>query len=251
MAKGCLVINMETTSCDMHEELFVEIAYSQEPVPLDKEMVAEEWRYYKMSPAISSKYSAVAALTRLYDEACFYDRAITVCKLALRNSQLKEYRAELYFKMGEINEHKRDFDRALNSYLKSLRIGLGNGYMQYWLYKNITFCYLIKKDFSTAERHCRIAIDIGEANWIAERFREFDPNVSWEAWKNMGVVMEHAGKYLEAASFYTTAIKLSHRLSCPEISILHLRRLLKRHPDLVRAWKEPVEDLLTYYNVII
>ena len=63
--------------------------------------------------------------------------------------------------------------------------------------------------------------------------------------------MEHAGKYLEAASFYTTAIKLSHRLSCPEISILHLRRLLKRHPDLVRAWKEPVEDLLTYYNVII
>ena len=62
---------MEVISYDMHEELFVSILSPQEPVPLDKDRVAEEWRYYKMSPAISSKYSAVIDLTGLYNEACF------------------------------------------------------------------------------------------------------------------------------------------------------------------------------------
>ena len=89
---------MEMISCDMHEELFVEMISPQEPVPLNKERVAEEWRYYKMSPENSSKYAAIVELMVLYDEACFYDRAITVCKEALSNSLLKDYKAGLYFR---------------------------------------------------------------------------------------------------------------------------------------------------------
>jgi tetratricopeptide (TPR) repeat protein len=236
---------MEMTSHDMHEELFISILSPQEPVPLDKDRVAEQWRYYKMSPEISSKYSAIVDLMGLYAEACFYDRAITVCKQALGNPLLKEYQAELYFRMGQVSEQKRDFDMAFNCYLKSIDIGSDNPHFQYWQHNNIAFCYLIKRDFATAERHCQIAIDIDDTNW-KPRYDSWDRN--WNAWKNMGVAMEHTGRYLEAASFYTTGIKLSHG---NERAVLHLRRLLKRHPDLAHAWKEPVEDLLTYYNVII
>lgn len=236
---------MDTASCDMHEELFVEMISPQEPVPLEKDRVAEEWRYYKMSPEISSKYGAVVHLMGLYVEACFYDRAIIVCKEAMGNLLLKDYWAGLYFHMGQVCEHKKDFDMAFDSYFKSLDIGSGNPYFQYWQHNNLAFCYLIKKDFAAAERHCQIAIDIDDANW-KPRYDSWDRN--WNAWKNMGVAMEHTGRYLEAASFYTTGIKLSRG---NERAVLHLRRLLERHPGLAQAWKEAVEDLFTYYNVIV
>ncbi len=236
---------MEMISCDMHEELFVEMISPQEPVPLNKERVAEEWRYYKMSPENSSKYAAIVELMVLYDEACFYDRAITVCKEALSNSLLKDYKAGLYFRMGQVCEHKKDFDAAFESYHNSLDIGSINPHFQYWQHNNIAFCYLIKKDFIAAEKHCQIAIDIDDANW-KPRYDSWDRN--WNAWKNMGIAMEHTGRYMEAASFYTTGVKLSRG---GERAILHLRRLLQRHSDIAEKWKEPVEDLLTYYNVII
>ena len=124
-------------------------------------------------------------------------------------------------------------------------IGLVNPVLEYWQHNNIAFCCLIKKDFADAERHCQMAIDLDDTNW-KPRYDSWDRH--WNAWKNMGCCMEYTGRCLEAASFYTTAIKLSRG---GERAILHLRRLLKRHPDLAEAWQEPVEDLLTYYNVTV
>jgi tetratricopeptide (TPR) repeat protein len=236
---------MKMTSYDMHEELFISMMFPQNHVPLDKDRVAEEWRYYKMSPAISSKYSAVMELSELYKNSGFYDEAIAACEEALGNPQFKDYQAYSYFRMGQVSENKKDFSGALNSYLKSMDIVSNNRHLQYWQHNNIAFCYLIKKDFAAAERHCQIAIDIDDGNW-KPRYDSCERN--WNAWKNMGVAMEHTGRYLEAASFYTTAIKLSRGT---ERAVLHLRRLLKRHPDLAETWKEPVQDLLTYYQVVI
>jgi len=236
---------MEMITYDMQEELFVSMMYSKKIVPLDKDRVEEERRYYKMSPAISSKYSALFDLSDLYAEAGLYDEALSVCEEALSNPQFKKYQVNLFFWMGQISEHKLDFDAALHFYLKSIETGVENKMLQYWQHNNLAFCYLIKKDFIAAEKHCQIAIDMDDANW-KPRYDSWDRN--WNAWKNMGVAMEHTGRYLKAESFYTTGIKLS----CGgERAILHLRRLLERHPDLAGAWKEPVEDLLTYYNVVV
>ena len=223
--------NMAMTSCDMHEELFIEILYSEEPVPLDKDSVALEGRYYKTFSGISNKYkkySAICALTKLYKEAHFYDRAITVCKQALRSPLLKGFQAYFYDEIGKISQLKRDFDIALNFYHKGLDIGLART-SQHGTYNNVAFCYLIKKEFTTAEKYCLMAIDIDYA-YSKPSHDSWDRN--WNAWKNMGVAKEHTGRYLEAASCYTTAITLSPG---GELAVLHLRRLLERHPELAKT----------------
>ncbi len=234
-------------SCDMQEELFVSMMSSNDSVPLDNNRVAEERRYYEMTPEVSSKCRALYDLSGIYADAGLYDEAISVCQEGADNPLLKDYRASLYFRMGQISEHKRDFDAALAAYLESLRSVSANRYLQYWQYNNVAFCYLIQKNFAEAEKHCQTALDIDERTWI-EVERRYGESRNWNAWKNMGVAMEHTGRIKEAASFYTTGIKLSRGY---ERAVLHLRRLLKRHPDLAEAWKEPVQDLLTYYNVIV
>ncbi len=246
-SKACLKRNMKENSYDMQEELFVSSLWPQNYAPLDQGRVDEERRYYEMTPAISSKFSAAWDLTTLYIDAGFYDEAIAVCKEALGNPLLKNYEGRLFFKMGQISEHKKDFDAALQSYLKSIGADTDNIFLRYWQHNNIAFCYLIRKEFDKAEMHCRLALDFDEQDWKMN-WRNYGEDRHWNAWKNMGVVMEHTGRYNEAASFYTTAIKISRG---NERAVLHLRRLLKRHPYLLDWWKEPIVDLLIYYDVTI
>ncbi len=239
---------MDYSSCDMHEELFVEILSPQVHVPLDQEKVVHERRCYEMSPDPSSKWSATRDLAKLYADAGHYDQAVAICKEAMENPLLGDHRVDLWFQMGMISEHKRDFDAALHFYLNSFNAGSASSHFQYWQHNNVAFCYLARKEFALAETHCRKALDLDEINWIKGSGRFYGDSKHWNAWKNMGVVMEHTGRYLEAASFYTTGIKLSHG---NRRAVLHLRRLLERHPDVAASWKEPVQDLLTYYNVTV
>ncbi len=236
---------MIKNSYDMEEELFVAMMARKSFVPLDEKRIAEERRYYQMTPSADGKFSAVSELLNLYIDSGFFDEGITVCSEALENPLLKEHETTLYFWMGQISERKKDFDAALKFYLKSLDVGAAHPEFQYWQHNNVAFCYLMKQDFEQAEAHCRIALDLDDQNWKRSRFWS---DRHWNAWKNMGMAMECTGRYKEAASFYTTAIKLSPRC---ERAILHLRRLLTRHPDLAIAWKESVEDLATYYKVTI
>ncbi len=237
---------MEKLSFDMHEEMFLSM-FHREYVPLDKESVADERRYYEMTPGISSKWLALWELMKLYADAGLFDEAIGVCREALANPLLKEYHANAWFRMGQMNEHKKDFDAALQAYLNSIGVSMGGYEAGYWQHNNAAFCYLMRKEFDKAELHCRIAIDLDEQDWKGKRRRWGDP-LHWNAWKNMGAAMEYTGRYKEAASCYTAAIKFSRGT---ERAILHLKRLLKRHPDVAVYWKEPVQDLLTYYNVTV
>jgi tetratricopeptide (TPR) repeat protein len=238
---------MKDDTLDMHEEMFIAMMTPQEFVPLDPVKVADERRYYEMTPAISSKWSALWALMVLYDNAGLFDESIAVCREGLANPLLKEYHANAWFRIGQINEHKRDFDAALQAYLNSIETNSDGLEAQYWQHNNAAFCYLMKKEFDQAEVHCRIAIDLDEQDWKGKRRRWGDP-LHWNAWKNLGSAMEYTGRHRDAASCYSTAIRLSPR---NERAIAHLRRLLKRYPDVAAYWKETVEDLLTYYNVTI
>ena len=232
---------------DMHEELFVSMLSTRNLVPLDESKVKEERRYYEMTPTISGKWSAIGDLMELYIKAGHYDDAISFCNEVLKNPLLKEYYACLWFWIGQTNEHKEDFEAALDSYLRSIQIGTNNRYLKYWQFNNAGFCYLIRKDWVSAEKHCQIALEIDERTWIEVERRYGEP-LNYNAWKNMGVVMEHTDRLNEAASFYITAIKLSRG---EKRSVLHLRRLFHRHPELLNWWKEPVEDLRVYYDVDI
>ena len=63
-------------SCDMQEELFVSMMSSNDSVPLDNNRVAEERRYYEMTPEVSSKCRALYDLSGIYADAGLYDEAI-------------------------------------------------------------------------------------------------------------------------------------------------------------------------------
>ncbi|MBF0490947.1 MAG: tetratricopeptide repeat protein [Candidatus Omnitrophica bacterium] len=238
---------MKTDSLNMHEELFVSILTARDLVPLDTERVAEERRYYEMTPTISGKWSAISDLVGLYTDAGYYDEAILVCKEVLKNPLLKEYFADLWVWVGKNSENKEDFEAALNAYLESIKIGSDNRYLQYWQHNNAGFCFLMQKNFAEAEKHCRIALEIDERTWV-EVERRYGSPLNWNAFKNLGAVMEYTGRYHEAASYYTVSIKLSRGI---ERAVLHLRRLMQRHPELIKWWKEPIEDLLTYYHVVV
>ncbi|MEI8011899.1 MAG: hypothetical protein WCI27_05380 [Candidatus Omnitrophota bacterium] len=237
---------MRKNICDMNEELFVSMMLKKELVPLDAARVAEERRYYEMTPSVEGKDAAIRDLAEVYADAGAYDDAIAVYQEAIQNPIFKEYRAGYYFRIGQLNEHKEDFDSALVAYLQSLNEEEFDAYGRYWQHNNVAFCYLMKKDFVSAEKHCLIAFEADDE--FRRRWIHVEERLRWNVWKNMGVAMEHTGRYKEAASFYTTAIKLSDG---SDRAVVHLRRLLNRHPDLAVYWKESVEDLLIYYNVIV
>lgn len=232
---------------DMQEELFVSLMLKKEFSPLNEARVADERRYYKLTPSPCGKFSAICDLLSAYKEAGSFDEAIAVCKEVLENPILKEYQASLYFQMGQLHEAKRDFPGALNYYLQTIRVGSGNSFLLYWAHNNAAFCCLIQQDFVAAEDHCRIALDLDEQYWMKWGRRYCDDR-DWHAWKNMGAVMEYTGRYHEAASYYVTSIKLSRG---NERAVLYFKRLLERHPELQGWWREPVEDLFTYYKVVI
>jgi tetratricopeptide (TPR) repeat protein len=238
---------MGNSSFDMHEEMFIPMLSQKEFIPLDQEKVAHERRCYVMTPALSSKWSALWDLMKLYSDAGLYDDAIAVGREVLSDHVLEEYHANALFRMGQLSEHKNDFDMALKFYLESIDKEAANPELGYWQHNNAGFCYLMKQEFERAEHHCRIALEFDEQNWKGWKQRWGDPH-QWNAWKNMGAAMEYTGRYREAASFYTAAIKFSRGT---ERAVLHLRRLLKRHSDVAVYWKEPVQDLLTYYNVTV
>ncbi len=223
------------TSYDMQEEMFVSLMAGRRGVPLDLDRVKEERRYYILTPTGTGKWSALLDLTVVYTDAGYYDDALAACREALLNPLLKEYEAGLWFRMGQISEHKADFDAALEFYLNSLGAGSYRGESGHWQHNNTAFCYLMKKEFDKAETHAQIALDLDEEDWKLHRRRWGDPR-HWNAWKNMGAVMEYTGRYREAASFYTTAIKFSRGT---ERAVLHLRRLLKRIPMWRPAGRNP------------
>lgn len=238
---------MEKLSYDMHEEMFIPMLSQKTFIPLDQEKVAHERRCYVMTPATWSKWEALWELMKLYSDAGLNDEAIAVGREVLADKVLAEYHANTLFRMGQLCEHKNDFDTALKFYLESIDKEADNPELGYWQHNNAGFCYLMKQEFERAEHHCRIALEFDEQNWKGWKQRCGDPH-QWNAFKNMGAVMEYTGRYQEAASYYVTSIKLSRGSAR---AVLHLKRLLKRHPELLNWWREPIEDLFTYYKVTV
>ena len=135
---------MRKETCDMHEELFVSMMLKKELVPLDAAKVAEERRYYEMTPSVEGRHSAIRDLAEVYADAGAYDDAIAVYEEALQNPVLEEYRAGYYFRIGQMEEHKQDFDGALEAYLQSINEEEFDAYGRYWQHNNVAFCYFTR-----------------------------------------------------------------------------------------------------------
>jgi tetratricopeptide (TPR) repeat protein len=210
-------------SIDMKEELFIK---PRETVPLDKEREEEYLKYYTMSPLISSKVSSLGDLCQVYIEAGAYDKAIAICEETIENPVFKDHLYDLWFKVGIINENKGDFKAALNAYLKSIEIDNDPGY---WQHNNLAFCYLVHRQFEEARKHCQIAITINLDDRIA---RKYFCEQHYNAYKNIGVALEHMGDHFGALANYATAVKLTQKGESRCMG--HLNWFIERYPEFVK-----------------
>ncbi len=121
----------------------------------------------------------------------------------------------LLLREGSICERMRDFESALDFYETSQIYHSEVSQVRFFRLNNLGFILLYFRRFQEAEGYLRRAIEESP-----ERYN---------AWKNMGVALEHQCQYEEAAQCYIRACQVS---GGEPRSVMHLSRLVNRHPVL-------------------
>ena len=127
----------------------------------------------------------------------------------------------LYLKQGSTCENMRDYDMAIDYYSLGIQayaalIGEETKY-SYWLFNNSAFCHGYERIFLEAEKLANKAISIDREKH--------------NAWKNLGISLEHQDRYIEAAACY-----LASFIKCgggdDSRPMKHLTRMFERHEGL-------------------
>ena len=134
------------------------------------------------------------------------------------NPALTERVACMLLKEGAYCEKLRDYQNALRFYESSLPFDLKAQESRYFRLNNLAFCLNFLRRFEEAETFLRSAVEI-------------EP-LFYNAWKNLGVSLEHQGQFEESAECYLKAITLSDG---EERSVKHLIRLVERYPVLEKV----------------
>ena len=122
---------------------------------------------------------------------------------------------------GSCSEKSGDYESALKFYKASLGFPVSDPDLKYFRLNNLGFCLNFFRKFEAAEEFLRAAVAMAP-----ERYN---------AWKNLGVTLEHQLKYEEAAECYLEAISQSRG---EPRAIGHYRRLLERQPALAGKYPE-------------
>ena len=122
---------------------------------------------------------------------------------------------------GAESEKALDYESALKFYKASLGFQVSDPKLRYYRLNNLGFCLNFFRKFDVAEEFLRAAVAMAP-----ERYN---------AWKNLGVTLEHQGKYEEAADCYMKAIEHSQG---ERRSVLHLKRLIIRQPALTEKYPD-------------
>lgn len=161
------------------------------------------------------KFNRLDDLVQLYCYGNRFDESIALLDENMRSADMEIYKDFLIFMQGQISERRGDFDQAIRYYLKSLFCNPRHPWLQYYLFNNLGFCYNYNQDFKKAESFCRKATEINPGRY--------------NAWKNIGVSLEHQGRYFEATKCYLRAMTLNRE---DPRAAMHLTRLIKRQPKL-------------------
>ena len=162
------------------------------------------------------KLAALPKVLAIYFFQKNYLDAYCLVESLLNDPFMLNHKAYLLFQEGRISEFLYEFNDALIYYCRSLTCPVIPAEIYCDLWNNLGFCWLYKQDFKSAELCCRRAI-------------ELDPN-RWEAWKNLGISLEHQGCFKESMCTYIKAIGLG---GGNEVSVLHLWRFDKRYPGFL------------------
>lgn len=122
---------------------------------------------------------------------------------------------------GSRSEKAGDYESALAFYRASLGFPIADPERRYFRLNNLGFCLNFFRRFDQAEEFLRAAVAMSPEQY--------------NAWKNLGVTMEHQAKYEEAAKCYLKAIECRPR---EMRSVCHFRRLLERQPVLAEKYPD-------------
>ena len=128
---------------------------------------------------------------------------------------LSERVACMLMREGAYCEKIGDYQNALRFYEGCLPFEIKDQLIRYLRLNNLAFCLNFFMRFEDAEKYLREAVRI-----LPERYN---------AWKNLGVCLEHQCQLEEAAECYLKAIILSKGEGR---SMMHLKRLIDRYPLL-------------------
>ena len=148
-------------------------------------------------------------------EGCFWE-GINALDQVISDPDMTEHRSRLLFLAGEMSAGLYEYDKATGYYARSLACAIRTKDQHIATVTKLGFCNLYRQDFKEAEEWSRWAIKLG-------------PH-SWEAWKNLGVSLEHQGQIEGAFLKYFKAVILSRGRVVP---VKHLTRLSQRHPSVV------------------
>lgn len=155
-------------------------------------------------------------LNRAHNEALCHE-LVSLLQRYGQNPDLTERVTGLLIREGGYCEKLGDYEWAIKFYESSLAFETEDEDLRYFRVNNLAFCLNYMKRFEEAESLLRRAIIISPKKY--------------NAWKNLGVSLEHQGQFEESAECYLKAISLSRG---EDRSIMHLKRLAGRCPALER-----------------
>jgi tetratricopeptide (TPR) repeat protein len=139
----------------------------------------------------------------------------TILKHCSAEEDIWEGIGVMLVKEGLQSEKVNDFKSALKFFEASMRFGIYNKEFRYVRLNKLGYCLCFYGRFGIAEEYLRAATAMEPERYGAH--------------KNLGVALEHQGKYLEAADSYRRAIDVSRgEPRC----VRHYKRLLARRPEL-------------------
>ena len=209
-------MNTQPKPLNMKEELYIDAL--RESVTYCIPAGAHEWSVKALRRAMTGeeKIRALETLLKVCNaEGCFWE-GINVIDQVISDPDMAEHRSRLLFLAGEMSAGLFEYDKATGYYARSLACPIRTKGQHIATVTKLGFCNLYRQDFKGAEEWSRWAIKLGPG--------------SWEAWKNLGVSLEHQGQIEEAFLAYFKAVFLSRGRAVP---VMHMIRLSQRHPGMV------------------
>jgi tetratricopeptide (TPR) repeat protein len=210
------MMNTQPKPLNMKEELYIDAL--RESVTYCIPAGLHEWSVNALLRAMTGeeKIRVLETLLKVCNaEGCFGE-GINVIDRVISDPDIAEHRSRLLFLAGQMSEGLYEYDKATGYYARSLACPIRTKDQHIATVNKLGFCDLYRQDFKGAEEWSRWAIKLG-------------PH-SWEAWKNLGVSLEHQGQIEEAFLAYYKAVSLSRGRAVP---VMHLIRLSQRHPGVV------------------
>jgi tetratricopeptide (TPR) repeat protein len=132
--------------------------------------------------------------------------------------------------MGQLMEQGRDYDAAIEYYMKALLLEPSNSCSWYFIHNNIGCCLNHSERFDEAEEYCREAIRID--------------SLRYNAYINLGVSLEAQGRYLDAARSFVNAMNAN----ASDIELVqHLEDLLSQHDEIGSGISE-IHEVIRFYR---